>query len=494
MTNPPAEGAPDRDLLRTVIDESPDIILLKDWDGRFLLGNRALANLYGTTPDVLEGRDDGAFNPNAEQVAFYLENVREVMRGGVTQIVQETSTDVETGETRYFHSIKKPIVGPDGEPRILVIAHDMTDLQRAHQAIEERERSYSYAMAAAGEGIWDWDLTTNLVTHNAKWSELLGFAEVELEHPVDVFASLLHEDDRDDVAVALDRAMSTSGEYHHVHRMRRRDERVIWVLDRGRVVEWDDDGRPTRMAGSISDITERVRADRVKSEFVSTVSHELRSPLTSIRGALGLLADGAAGELPERARALVEIAHQNSLRLSALIDDLLDVEGMTSGEVRMDQQVQDLLPLVRQAIEDNREYARPFGVSLDLDDRTSGVRVEVDGQRLVQVLTNLLSNAAKYSLRGGAVTVVVEVADEPDAVVRVSVIDEGVGVPEDFRERIFDRFSQADSSDSRQRGGTGLGLAIAKELLDRMHGSIGYRPGPRGGSVFWFTLPIVGRG
>jgi signal transduction histidine kinase len=156
---------------------------------------------------------------------------------------------------------------------------------------------------------------------------------------------------------------------------------------------------------------------------------------------------------------------------------------------------------VRQAIEDNREYARPYGVTFQLDDRTSGVRVEVDGPRLVQVLTNLLSNAAKYSPQGGAVVVRMDVPDGQDGpldgqepVVRVSVRDEGAGVPEEFRARIFDRFSQADSSDSRMRGGTGLGLAIAKELLERMHGSIGYQPDPRGGSVFWFTLPIVGRG
>ena len=249
------------ELLRTVIDESPDIILMKDWDGRFLLGNAALARLYGTTPDALVGVDDGAFNPNAEQVAFYLENVRSVMRGTETEIVMESSTDVETGEVRYFQSIKKPLIGPDGDPRILVIAHDITDLQRAHEAIESRERSYSYAMAAAGEGIWDWDLRTNLVTHNAKWGELFGFAPDELRHPIEVFADLLHDDDREDVQRALQDALNGSGTYQHEHRMHHRDGTVFHVFDRGQVVERDESGNPTRMAGAVSDITERVHAE-----------------------------------------------------------------------------------------------------------------------------------------------------------------------------------------------------------------------------------------
>ena len=246
------------ELLRTVIDESPDIILMKDWDGKFLLGNRALARLYGTTPQELVGVDDGAFNPNEEQVAFFLENVRGVMRGGETEIVMEESTNVETGETHYYQSIKKPLLGPDGEPRILVIAHDLTDLQRANRVIQDRERSYSYAMAAAGEGIWDWDISSNIVTHNSKWVEMFGITSGELQHPIEVFTEILHPDDRDDVQRALQDALSGSGTYSHEHRMVHRDGTMLHVFDRGQVVERDEDGNPTRMAGAVSDITERV--------------------------------------------------------------------------------------------------------------------------------------------------------------------------------------------------------------------------------------------
>ncbi|MCX6433569.1 MAG: diguanylate cyclase [Actinobacteria bacterium] len=263
---PDAEAARDawtsavhaEELLRTVIDESPDIILMKDWDGKFLLGNRALARLYGTTPEDLVGVDDGAFNPNEEQVAFYLENVRGVMRSGETEIVMEESTDVETGETHYYQSIKRPLIGPDGEPRILVIAHDLTDLQRANRVIQDRERSYSYAMAAAGDGIWDWDIVSDVVTHNAKWMEMFGITSGQLQHPIGVFTEILHPDDREDVQRAIRDALTGSGTYQHEHRMVRGDGTMVHVFDRGQVVERDDEGNPTRMAGAVHDITERI--------------------------------------------------------------------------------------------------------------------------------------------------------------------------------------------------------------------------------------------
>lgn len=246
-----------RHLLRSVLDETPDVILLKDWDGKFLLANAALARLYGTTPDQLVGHDDGAFNPNAEQVAFYLENVRSIMRSGQTEVVQESSTDADTGQVRHYHSIKKPLIGPHGERRILVIAHDMTELHQANQQIADRERSYDYAMAAAREGIWDWNLCTHIVTHNAQWCELIGLKSGERSHPMDVFGSFLYPEDRDVVMAALNAALQGTGEYEHEHRMRRVDGSVIWVLDRGRVVEWDEQGRPTRMAGSVTNISRR---------------------------------------------------------------------------------------------------------------------------------------------------------------------------------------------------------------------------------------------
>lgn len=252
-------------LLRTVIDESPDLILLKDGDGRFLLGNAALARLYGTTPEQLVGKDEADLNPDAGQAGFDLESVHALTRGDRTQIVEESATHAETGELRHFHSIRKPLRGPAGEPCVLVIAHDITELKRAHRATEERERSYAYAMDAAGEGIWDWDIEAGTLTHNRRWCELLGHAPDTLVHPISAFAARLHPDDRSEVLARLDEALAGAGSYEHEHRLRRPDGSVVWVLDRGRVVERAPDGRPLHMAGTLTDISARKHNEFVLS-------------------------------------------------------------------------------------------------------------------------------------------------------------------------------------------------------------------------------------
>ncbi|GAA0794055.1 sensor domain-containing diguanylate cyclase [Marinobacterium sediminicola] len=253
-------------LLRTVIDEAPDIIILKDWEGRFLLCNQALARLYNSTPEQMVGKTDADYNPDAEQVRFYQENIQAVMQSGQAQVVEEASTNAQTGEVRYFQSIKKPLKGPDGSDRILVIAHDVTELKRAYQVIEEKEKRYAYAMEAAGEGIWDWDISNNLVRHNPKWCSMLGLDGRLAEHDMAILETLIHPDDRDDMMAAVDAALAGGGEYSHEHRMICADGREIWVYDRGRVVEYSEEGMPLRMVGSISDVSARKEAERRLAE------------------------------------------------------------------------------------------------------------------------------------------------------------------------------------------------------------------------------------
>ena len=253
-------------LLRTVIDENPNIILMKDWNGKFLLGNRALARLYGTTPEQLVGKDDGDFNPNAEQVAFYLQNVRDVMSQDQTRVVMEESTDTATGETLYYQSIKIPLTTPQGDKQILVIANDVSELKRVQLKLEESERRLSYVLDATGEGIWDWDIRTGIVTHNRRWCQITGLNDDYLQHPLDEFAALLHADDKARVMARLQDCLAGKGRYQSEHRMHLKGGQEVWVLDRGDVVERDADGQPLRMVGSFVDISERKAAEVLLGE------------------------------------------------------------------------------------------------------------------------------------------------------------------------------------------------------------------------------------
>lgn len=228
------------------------------------------------------------------------------------------------------------------------------------------------------------------------------------------------------------------------------------------------------------------RANKVKSEFLSTVSHELRTPLTAIAGSIGLISGGALGAMSEPIQKMLDIANKNSQRLTYLINDLLDMEKLMAGKLHFDLQVQDIMPLIESALANNQSYAQQYHVNYVLTQRVDRVTVDVDAHRLQQVLANLLSNAAKFSPEGGQVDVAVS---HDEHRVRVDVTDRGTGIPLEFHDRIFQKFSQADASDTRQKGGTGLGLAITRELVERMGGRVGFESTPGQGTCFYFELP-----
>ena len=237
----------------------------------------------------------------------------------------------------------------------------------------------------------------------------------------------------------------------------------------------------------VRDITERRRMEQLKDEFVSTVSHELRTPLTSIAGSLGLLAGGVAGVLPEKAARLIQIAQANSQRLVRLINDILDIEKIESGKLRLEMAPLDLREIAERSVEGVNGYAGELGVALTLSDGEP-VSIRGDADRLIQVVTNLLSNALKFSPRGGEVRVAV---DPETRLARLSVVDDGPGIPDAFRARIFSKFAQADGSDTRAKGGTGLGLAIAREIAERHGGRLWFESAEGHGATFHLDLPLA---
>lgn len=242
-----------------------------------------------------------------------------------------------------------------------------------------------------------------------------------------------------------------------------------------------------RFVGVLRDIGQRKRMERLKREFVSTVSHELRTPLTSIKGSLGLLQGGVAGALPEAASELVNIAHSNSERLVSLVNDILDIEKLESGQVGLHLEPLDLVHQLQQALTHNQGFADNYQVTLQLDTASlePGCQVQADALRLQQVLSNLISNAIKFSEPGQTVELTASLHSEH---VLIAVQDHGSGIPAEFQSRIFQKFAQADGSDTRKRGGTGLGLSICKMLVERMKGEISFQTSPSG-TCFQFTLP-----
>lgn len=260
-------------LLRTVIDEFPGIIALKDVQGRFVLGNRGAAELYATTPEELLGQDDSAFNANVEQLAAFRADVQEIISSGQTLRATETSTDARTGQIRHLQSIKKPVQGAHGEPLALIIATDTTDLEETRSSLARSRKHLDHVFAAIGEGVWDWDLVGDRITHNRRWCEMLELSEAYLSHGAIEFFALIHPDDRARVQEDIERCLGGEGPYHSEHRMLCGEGRPIWVRDRGDVIERASDGRPLRLMGSIADISIEMDAQQYLRLTASVFRH-----------------------------------------------------------------------------------------------------------------------------------------------------------------------------------------------------------------------------
>ncbi len=489
-----------RSLLRTIVDESPDIIMVKNWDGRFVLGNQRLADFYGTTTAALPGKTDADFNPNTAQVEAYTKNIREIMRRGETQIVAESSTEVDSGEERHFLSIKKPLTGPNGERHILVVARDITDRHLA----EKRERELDSIISKAGEGFWDWNITTNELRHNDQWHEILAYDPSHLKGTLEDFESCLLDEEKQRIHAAIEACLNQNQPYRIEHRMRRRDGQIIWVLDRGHIIERDENGRPTRMAGVLSDISERKAAEmslrtakeaaegavRTKSLFVANMSHEIRTPLNGVLGMIQLLEDSP---MDEEQREFLAIAHRSANALLATVNDILDFSRVDAGEMRLESAPFSLFDVAEDVIEVALMSASGKGLELAWEAAPNVPEFVLgDVLRFRQVLTNLVGNAIKFTDEG-CVSMRFEVQHQGSgdtAHLRVYITDTGIGIAPHVQQQLFQPFMQADSSVNRRFGGTGLGLSICKRLIELMGGAIGVNSVQGVGSTFWVRIPV----
>jgi len=287
-----------------------------------------------------------------------------------------------------------------------------------------------------------------------------------------------------------------------VYVMTRPDGERRVIRNSGKAI-FDVNGVFTGYRGVGTDITEQVNreeallkakdaaetADRAKSDFLASVSHELRTPVTSIRGSLGLLRGGTFGPFPEQAIEMIEVAHDNAVRLANLIDDILDMERITGGTIEFDMAPVNLRQLVETAVTANQRFADKFKVCLEfMPDQADSAVVLGDKRRLRQVMDNLLNNAAKFSRENGRVTVTVS---EIQGLVRITVADEGKGIPETFRSEVFAPFTQAEPSASRARGGTGLGLGISQGIVKSHGGRLHFESQEGCGTRFFVDLPLI---
>jgi len=442
-------------------------------DVRALTARRAVADSIRQTLAEVRGEEFSLLGRRAQEArALERRTAFLVLSGGILAVLLAVGAGVLVVRRTARLREANRLLTAEAAERIL-----------ARQAAERLARQNELILNAAAEGIYGLDAHGYTTFANPAAAAMLGYAPDDLPgRPYE--ATLLSSDGGHDPI----RAALLSGETKTAKdaTFRRADGRRFPVeFTCTPIVEEE------RIAGVVvtfRDVTERREVDRMKDEFISVVSHELRTPLTAIRGSLGLLASGKAGEVPQRGQRMLEIAVQNTDRLIRLINDILDIERIESGKVAMEPRPVNAAELAQNAAEVMMPMAERAGVGVYV--WAEPVALVADPDRLLQVLTNLISNAVKFSNPGGTVELTVEPEGE-DAMFRVT--DHGRGIPADRLESIFERFQQVDSSDSRQKGGTGLGLAICRTIVGQHGGRIWAESVLGEGSTLAFTLPLPAR-
>ncbi len=371
--------------------------------------------------------------------------------------------------------------------RAQALANEMTrHIRQSKHDLRLSEERLSLALKGSNDGLWDLDLEAGSMFASPRAWEMLGYRPNELTCDLKLWERLTVAEDLAQQKARLAQTMLSNVDHFTTElRLQHKHGHVVPVLLRGHI-QRDPQGMAQRISGTLMDLTERKRVEQMKNDFVSTVSHELRTPLTSISGALGLIVGGALGSAPPTMQQMLEIAYRNSLRLGHLINDLLDMEKIAAGKMSFELREHSLGDLLEESRASNQALCEQHGVRCTLEHPTD-VLVWVDGLRLQQVLGNFLSNAVKFTPEGGEIRLHSSLRGTK---VRISVTDQGPGIPEAFRSRVFEKFAQADASDSRQKSGTGLGLAVTKELIERMGGTVGFDCVPGQGTTFWCELPI----
>jgi PAS domain S-box-containing protein len=495
-------------LARSVIEQAAEAIVVCDEHGHIIRASAAAARLCGTNP--LLRMFDEVFAIEISAQAGRLSNLREfhessvveaVLRGGEARGAPVTLTRQDGAKAHVLMSAVALRGAGDRVLGCVINLVDVSDSVHAAEALRVGEERLRLALEGAQQGTWDWDLETKALVWSERSKRLFGLAP-ESSVTYEGFLAALHPEDRQRVLDAGELAVRERTGLQVEFRVTGPDSAIRWLHARSRVF-CDDRGEPIRMSGTLLDVTERkqaeealhianlrlAEADRRKNDFLAVLSHELRNPLAPIRNSTYILERAAPGG--GQAKRALEVIDRQAGQLARLVDDLLDVTRITRSKIQLQRETLELNELVRRTMEDQRTLFEKAQIHLELHPAPRPVFVNGDWNRLAQVLGNLLQNATKFTPRGGKTRIALSAdAAEKRAVIRVS--DTGAGMAPEMLSRLFQPFSQADSTLDRSKGGLGLGLALVKGLVELHGGDVtAHSAGLGKGAEFVVRLPLA---
>jgi PAS domain S-box-containing protein len=486
------------ELLQSVLDNSPSIIWVKDLQGRYRLINRPFEAHYGMGRQEIAGRCEADLFPVELANAFQRTDSEVINCGAPLQF--ESMNQMADG-LHTFLTVKFPLRNLQGSIfGICGIATDITERKRAEQLVHESERRFRAMADRAPVLIWMSGLDKGCHYFNKTW---LDFTGRTLDQEVgNSWVEGVHPDELKHCLEVYKTAFDARQPFVMEYRLRRFDGEYRWLLDHG-VPRLDEQGFFAGYIGSCIDITERKRtaeelqfakqtaetANRAKSDFLAMMSHEIRTPMNGILGMTNLLQDTA---LDGRQREYVNMVNTSGEALLEIINDILDFSKIEAGQLRLEQEIFDLRPLVGEVLELLAARVQEKGLSLALDiETTVPEALRSDDGRLRQVLVNLVSNGIKFTEHGGVIVRVQCLSQIGGcARLRFEVQDSGSGISAADQAQLFQPFTQVNVAAARKRGGTGLGLAISRRIVELLGGQIGVQSTLGVGSVFWFEFDV----
>ncbi|OSM00013.1 PAS domain-containing protein [Magnetofaba australis] len=484
---------------RTFFEKNKSVMLLVEpSSGKIVNANDAAQRFYGFGQKELINLPLDALTVNPEPD---MQRVCQLILQGERDYFHFTHR-IASGELRQVEFYATPIHSSSGKT-LFVIVHDITQRKEAEEALAFARQRLENILQGTQAGSWEWNVQSGKTIFNARWAEIVGYTLEELEPvSIDTWLNLVHPDDLKHSDAQLQRLFKRESQYYECEaRMRHKSGHWVWVLDRGAVVSWSDDGKPLWMAGTHIDITrlksaeaalvaakeEAEVANRAKSEFLANMSHEIRTPMNAVLG-MSELALEREQELHSETRRYLQIAHSAGETLMSIINDILDLSKIEAGRIELESAVFDLHELIDGVMEMMEAHAGEKELRLRAELAPQTPRwVRGDALRLRQVLVNLLSNAIKFT-EHGRVTLQANPASTDR--IHLGVRDTGIGIAPHRLESIFDSFSQEDVTTSRRFGGTGLGLTISQRLVNLMGGAIRVESEPEQGSLFEFTIDL----
>lgn len=485
-----------KDVFEIIFNSVNDGIVINSLDGRFLEANQITCSDLGYSKEELLEMNVADIIPLEVRGTLHGQIAEKLNSGGG---IVETLCRCKDGSLVPIE-LNLRLIEFKGTPAILIVVRNITERKKAEEEVLIWKKRYEAAVAASGHILYDWDIKTNDITYGGELETILGYSMEEMEGGLDRWIELIHPKDKKKFKETVKNLLTKSGYAHLEFQVRRKDGTYIIVEDTAHFVN-NKMGENIGLVGFVKDITERKEAEkallkakalaeesnRIKSEFIANMSHELRTPLNSVIGFSQLLIEKRFGDLNEKQMHYASNILKSGNHLLEVINDILDISKIESGNMEYEPEILNIQELINETIILMEPMMKKKFIDFKSKAEFENQELYADRKKMKQIMYNLLSNAVKFTPKNGKVWIDSKIINNS---IQISVSDNGICIPVNQQQSIFESFKQVNSSASREYDGTGLGLAIVKHYVGMHGGKIWVKSEVGEGSIFTFEIPM----